>query len=200
MNLKTKKVLKALIIFPLVLCLLCSCTQAGKKRQLIKRITENLRSSYVSEITYSVRSGENILEGTARLTKDMTVTRLDILSPEPYSGLSVEYNISGAPSSVAVHFAGIDTTLPREALSNINIISSLAADDFLYLLSMVGGESITEYEMSENMRGYCASLTFGELSTQFCFSEDGNTPYSLSLSSDKISADIVFTKFKLDLQ
>ncbi len=192
--------IKAITVMTVLTLILCSCSDSGKKERLVKNIADNLRTSYASELTFDIRYGDKSYNGTARLTRDMSVTRLDILSPEPYSGLSVEYDTAGAPSSVAVHFEGIDTTLPTEALSRINVLASLSADDFLSVLSNTAGENITEYEMSENEKGYCARVIYGEVEITFCFSAPGNTPYSLEYSSSDMSASIVFTKFKLDIE
>lgn len=189
---------KLLLIAVISALFLYSCTGGGKKERFVKNIADNLRTSYMSELTFNIRTGEKSYDGTAQLLRDMSVTRLDILSPEPFSGLSVEYDTAGAPSSVAVHFAGIDTTLPKEALSRINILASLSADDFLSVLSKTAGENITEYQISEDKVGYCARVIYGEAEIVFCFSEDGNVPYSFEYSSDDINASVVFTKFKLD--
>ena len=199
-NLKSKFgcTIKLLLAVSICFAFLCACTQGSKKERFVKSIADNLRTSYASELTFNIRTGEKSYDGTARLFRDMSVTRLDILSPEPFSGLSVEYDTAGAPSSVAVHFAGIDTTLPTEALSRINILASLACDDFLSMLSKTAGESITDYQISEDKSGYCTRVIYGEAEIDFCFSDDASMPYSFEYSSEDINASVVFTKFKLN--
>ncbi len=183
----------------LICTLLCSCTENGRKESSVQNISDTLRSSYTSELSFSVRQASESLEGEAILSRDDANVRLDIKSPEPVSGLSVEYDAAGAPSSVAVHFKGIDTTLPSAALTKINILASLAAGDFPEILSKVSGENITEYEYSEDKPGYCARLKYGEADIVLCYSESGDEPYSLEYSSQDLYAAVTITKFKLDI-
>ena len=135
-------------IFTVILfcTLLCSCTENGRKESSVQNISDTLRTSYAAELAFNVRHREDTFEGTAQLLRDGSNVSLDIKSPEPFSGLSIEYDAAGAPSSVAVHFKGIDTTLPSAALTKVNILASLATGDFPEILSKVSGENITEYE------------------------------------------------------
>ncbi len=187
----------------LLLITLCiffvSCGENGKKERSVKNLSDALRTSYEAELSFCVRQGGEALEGDAMLLRDGANVRLDILSPEPVSGLSIEYDAAGAPSTVAVHFKGIDTTLPTAAISRINVLAALAAGDFPEILARVSGENITEYEYGESLRGYCAKLKYGEADVVICYSEDGSSPYSIEYSDGELYGTFTYAKFKLDI-
>ncbi len=188
---------KLSVIFVLSLvvtaAILSSCA-GTKKQKAACALSDVLRGNYVCELNFNVR-GKEQYSGKAEITKSGTVTRLDILSPEPYSGMSIEYDTAGLPSSVAVHFSGMSTLLPSDAVARINPIASLFADDFASCLGKVSKDDITEYEL-EDRKGLCASLLYSDARIIVYFSETGSVPYSLEYESDDMQADIVFDVFK----
>ncbi len=177
--------------------LLTSCT-ASKKQKAAQSLSDILRSNYICNLSYTIRGSENEYTGKANITKNGYITRLDILSPDPYSGLGIEYNVSGLPESAAIHFLGMNTSLPIDSMASINPLASLFADDFASVLSKIPNDSITEYEL-EDKTAFCATLTYSDADITICFSDDGSIPYSLEYSKD-ISAEITFDYFKPEIQ
>lgn len=190
-----KKIITAVLAFILGICLF-SCGENGKKENSVKGLSEALRTSYESEVKFSILQDGETLEGQAILTRDGANVQLDISEPASLAGMSIEYDAVGAPSSVAVHFAGIDTTLPTAAISRMNVLACLAAGDFPEILARVSGENITEYEYGENIRGYCARLKYGEADVAICYSADGTVPYSIEYSNGDLYGTFTFVKFK----
>lgn len=190
-----KKIITVALFFTLCICLF-SCGENGRKESSVKILSEVLRTSYESAVKFSILQDGETLEGEAVLARDGANVHLDITQPEALSGMSIEYDAAGAPSSVAVHFKGIDTTLPTSAISRINVLAGIAAGDFPEILARVSGENITEYEYGESFRGYCARLKYGEADIVICYSAGGDVPYSIEYSDGNLYGTFTFTKFK----
>ena len=198
---KKKHILKLIataLIATFALFSLNSC-EGTKKRNAMEGLSDLLRGNYISEISFSIPGSDSQYNGKATITRNGTLTRLDILSPEPYSGMSIEYDVMGLPSNVAVHFLGMSTELPTKALSKVNSVAVLFADDFSSALSKLHPESITEYSLPDETSGYCANLLYSGAEISVYFSDQGYIPYSLEYRSDEINADIVFDTFKPEI-
>lgn len=193
MRLRKITVFVPVFIFIVLTTVLCSCGK-GSARKAVSELSDTFRGNYICEISFRL-GGDEEISGNGQITKNGTVVRLDILSPEPYSGMSIEYDTSGLPQSVAVHFSGISTTLPKGAVARLNPLSSIFADDFSSALAAVPNSSITEYE-ADGIIGLCASTSHGDSEVDIYFSSDGSIPYAMTLTSDGVSTDIVFDSFK----
>jgi len=187
------KLTAAISVFAMMLSL-CSCG-ASRKKKALEELSDNLCGSYTSEVSFRVPATNIAYEGKAQIAKKDTVTQLDISSPEPYAGISIEYDVKGLPSSVAIRFSGMETTLPRKAVSKINAVAVLFADDFASTLQSISTESITEYELADGKKGCCASLVYGDAQIALYFSAENGIPYSMEYRSDLINADIIFDSF-----
>ena len=161
----------ALLLAPCLFCL-CACAAfPSKNEKSLRELSTVLLAPYTAECAFDVTVGDVRTEGTVRLSRGGTFTRLDMTSPEPYAGLSIEYDTAGAPSSIAVHFDGIDTTLPAGALSNVTRFASLATDDFAAFLGGLPGESVTELETADGKAENCASLVYRGADVQVCYAD-----------------------------
>lgn len=177
--------------------ILTSCIASGKQKA-VKNLSDAFRSDYISDLTFSVNTSNGEYNGTATVTRNEYITGIDIHSPDPYSGLSIEYNVKGLPESIAMHFSGMNATLPPDSIARINPITSLFADDFADTLSKLPKESIKEYEL-EDGKGCCASLVYNGADISVYFSSDGSVPRSLEYSSDAMTAAITFDTFKPEI-
>lgn len=175
--------------------LLTACKGSGK--DALDMLCDTLRSDYTCSLSYEQVRGESSVSGTALLERQDTVTELTMLSPELLSGVSVEYDVKGSPSSVSVHFSGLDATLPEGALGRINRIASLAADDFIDVLGKVGADKIYEYDIGEDKLGYYVTVFYDEAEVTVFFSAGGEEPYRLEYLSKDTRANVVFTDFKV---
>lgn len=179
-----------IIVF--VTMMFCSCSgNTGIKSA--SGLSDILRGDYECEISFTL-GGDDTVEGTGRITKVGTVTRLDILTPEPYSGMSIEYDTEGLPQSVAVHFSGMSIVLPEGAVERLNPIAALFADDFAASLSSLPKDSLTEYD-SDGISGLCATLKHGDADINLYFASDGSVPYALEYTKDGVCTDVIFNVF-----
>lgn len=192
------KLFAVILITVITAVTLYSC-RGTKKQQAVTGLSDTLRGNYESEISFFIPGSDAEYNGKAKITRDGTITRLDILSPEPYSGMSIEYDVKGLPSSVAVHFLGIDTELPAKALSKVNSVAVLFADDFAKSLGKIHPESIAEYSLPDETSGYCATLLYSDAEITIYFSDESHIPYSLEYRGKEINADIVFDSFKPEI-
>lgn len=185
----------ALLLLFIWMTLLCSGCKGSKKQQAVRKLSENLRGDYTSEISFTVPEGSSELCGNAQITRSGTTTTLDIHEPEPFAGMSIEYDVKGLPSSVAVHFLGINTAVPSEALSRVNSIAVLFADDFASSIEKIAPESMIEYELENGSTGCCASVPYGDAEVTLYFDEVTGIPLLLEYRSESINTDIVFEHF-----
>ncbi len=183
-----------LVLIPLILT---SCA-VSKKQKAAQSLSDTLRSSYKCEISFTVHGKENDYTGNASVSKNGPVTKLDIHSPDPYSGMSIEYNVSGYPESIALHFSGMDVTLPENALARINPLTSLFADDFASVVSKLPNEAVTEYE-KDGKTAYCAVVPYANANVSLHFSDCGTVLYMMEYSSPDFSAELTFDSFKCEV-
>lgn len=183
-------------VLGIFLIFVAGCGKEAKKQRALRTISEKLLSDYECRINYSFQSDGKTAEGQAEIIRSGTVTNLKILSPEPYSGLGIEYNTQGAPTAITVHFLDIDASVPQDALSKINAVASIFADDFANSLCKVSKESIREYDASNGSKGYCATVNYNGAEITLYFSESGIIPYFMEYDSKLQKVDMVFESFK----
>ncbi len=189
-----KNTVTAILSLTLILSLV-SCGDSGHKS--LMRLCRNLRSDYVCSLTFTSGSANSKTEGSAELSHGDTLSTLKINAPEPLSGMQIEYDTVGAPSSISVHFSGIDVSLPEGALARINRVAALSADDFVSVLEKVGADKVVEYDMQNGEVGYYAEVPYKEATVTLCFSKDGEVPYSLEYLLEDARASVKFDDFKL---
>lgn len=189
----------AIILITVIAALSLYSCKGSKKQQAVTGLSDILRGNYESEISFFIPGTDAEYNGKAKISRNGTITRLDILAPDPYSGMSIEYDVKGLPSSVAVHFLGIDTELPAKALSKVNSVAVLFADDFTSALGKIHPESITEYRLPDETGGYCATLLYSDAEITVYFSDENNIPYSLEYRGKETNADIIFDSFKPEI-
>ena len=196
---KTRKTLYfALILALLIVAGLISCTQGTRKKETLANLSDNMHSSYAAEISYNLSSGDFILSGDAIITKNKANTTLKLLTPEQYSGLTIDYDVTGAPQSVAVHFSGIDTTLPNLALSRINTIAQLFSEDFVQVLTMQGTDKISEVEnVNTGETEYFTQVSFANSLVGVRLSAQEEKPLYFEFTSDELSGNITFESFEI---
>ncbi len=176
---------------------LVSCTQGTRKKSMLESLTDNMHSSYTAEISYNLSASDFELAGDAIITKEKANTTLKLQSPEPYSGMTIDYDVAGTPESVAVHFSGIDTTLPTEAVSKINAIAQLFFDDFLDILSKQSSDKIAVVEnVNSGENEYFTQVPYGNSIVGVKFSEGDALPLYFEFTGDELSGNITFGSFE----
>lgn len=196
-----KKLLRFLPVAFLFLALLSasvtlfSCTE-GHKKSLI-HLSDMLNSDYTANVSFTVSSENNQYAGCATITKDAFITRLDIHSPNPFSGLSIEYNIKGLPESIAMHFSGLSAMMPKDAAAKINPIASIFADDFASNLSKIPKSDISEYTDNSGAKGLYTSLAHNGANITLYFSPESSVPQLIEYLGKDCSASITFDNFSV---
>lgn len=196
---KTRKKLYLNVLFVLMtVAMLVSCTQEVRKKTELSNFSDNMHSSYTAEISYNLSAPDFALSGNAIISKEKANISLKLLSPEPYSGMTIDYDVTGVPESVAVHFSGIDTTLPNEAVSKINAIVQLFFDDFLDILSKQSSDKIAVVEnVTSGENEYFTQVPFGNSVVGVRFSESGALPLYFEFTGDELSGNIAFNNFQI---
>lgn len=176
---------------------LVSCTGGTRKKAMLNNLSDNMHSSYTAEISYNIAAADFTLSGDAIVIKDKANITLKLLTPEQYSGLTIAYDVMGDAKSVAVHFSGIDTTLPTEAVSRINVVTKLFSEDFLKVLTAQSSDKIAAVEnVSSGKNEYFTQVPYGNSVVGVRFSEDGEEPLFFEFTEDVISGNISFKSFE----
>ena len=107
----------------LLVPLLASCSDTAGK----KTLCQTLFSPYTAEIEFAFDKDGASVCGRARLTRGKTV-RIDILSPDPFTGISAEMSADDRAELISLSYSGIKAALPKNTLDKLDLMLSLFAD------------------------------------------------------------------------
>ncbi len=187
----------AVLCFLLSLCLYSCAGTAGRSASLLRRCGSALLGNYDSEMTYRVRFGDQVTEGSVNVRKAGSVTRIEINGPEPLSGLCAEYDVTGLPKSVEVHFLGIDTKLPESALAHLTLAFSVISDEAATLLAKTGKKSADAFPFPDSRVGAVTKTNVGGAEVCTVCDEEGN-PVSFSLQFENCEVYCEVTSFRAE--
>lgn len=120
----TKKLITAFLIFLTVLFTLFGCTKKDGSEKLCEFL---FAGGYEAEFDYSFYDGQE-LSGSAKVKKSDKV-RIDFLSPDTLSSLSVESDEMGEPGVLIFNYYGMRAPLPDGALSKVSLLLSFFSDE-----------------------------------------------------------------------
>ena len=130
---KMKIWLKITVFITAFLCcfglLSCSEDKTGKHE-----FQKNMLSDFSAQVDFLVDFSGNPVAGKAEVTKSRTL-RIDIDSPDPFSGISVECDMAGNPGVVSISYSGIKAEVPKAAM-----------EKFLFLMNMMSEETALQLE------------------------------------------------------
>jgi len=152
------------LLFVLVVAVtgLFSCGDKTGRRELRK----TMLSDFTSEIDYLIELEEKPVSGSAVITKNQRL-RLDILSPDPYSGISVECDVTGEAEVVSISYSGIKAEVPGKAMEKLVFLMNMMSES---TASALGNQNAKDYKEC----GEYLSEDYKEAKPyEVCFTHDG---------------------------
>lgn len=180
--------------------ILCSCTANKSGRKHLERI---LFSDYAAEIEYQFKFNDTSLSGNGRITREETV-RLDILSPDPYTGISVQGDISDKIETVSISYSSIKADVPKNVLNKLSLVLSMFSDTASCAVENANTSDFvkSESEYSPDFLNECVpyEVCFMQGETEYIYTYDSITgiPVYICAKTKDLSVDIKIKKFKTE--
>lgn len=177
---------------------LFSCGDETGRRELRK----TMLSDFTSEIDYLIDIDGNPILGNAVITKNQRL-RLDILSPDPYSGISVECDVTGEADVVSISYSGIKAELPGKAMEKLVFMMNMMSEN---TASALGRQNAKDYKecgeyLSEDYKeAEPYEVCFTHDGTEYVFIYDSVTGMPLEIFADNgyCKAEIKVRKLKTE--
>ena len=110
------------LVLSFVLLFGCGRDETGKSE-----FENNMLSDFTAEIDYLIDFDGNPVSGSAVITKNDEL-RLDVISPDPYSGISVTCDASGKADVVSISYSGIKAELPKAAMEKLVFLMNMMSE------------------------------------------------------------------------
>lgn len=176
-----------------------SCADEKNGRRDFEKI---LASDYTAEIEFSVDFMGNPLAGEAVVTRSDTV-RIDILSPDPYSGISVESDADDKASVISISYAGVKAEIPKQSLEKIEFVIGMFSDSASNAVAKAKKEAFAPCSenyisdtLSETVPYECV-FSVGENSYSYIYDSRSGMPLELFGANDGCKAEIKINKLKI---
>lgn len=175
---------------------LAVCIFGCTKKDGSEKLCEFLFSGgYEAEFDYSF-SGDRELSGSAAVKKNDKV-RIEFLSPEVFSSLSVESDEKGDPGVLIFNYYGMRTPLPEGALSKISLLLSFFSDEMpkgILSESAKVSDAADQNRSHEKPLKVCSFTKDDGTLVSVVFDASDGFPVSFSAVSETADIEIVFTK------
>lgn len=174
----------------------CSGKENGKKE-----LVSLMNSDYVADVEYLLEAGELSVCGEARITRNENV-RIDILSPDPYTGLSVQGDALDKASVISLEYSGIKAEVPKNALEKINIILSMFSDSAATQIQGLKNDEFTESPDEYTLAGHTNSIPYevkfskGDIEYIYIYDSVSGVPLSICAKSGGTAVQIKIKKLK----
>ncbi len=181
----------------LVMLSACSADRAGKKTFI-----STLFSEFTTDVEYLITYGENTIAGDIRVTKDENALRLDLLSPDPFTGMSVESKGAGDAYMLSIGYSGISAELPGAALDKISLLMTLFSDDTAADLEALSQKSFVMCEEAYAVEGlgsvtpYMVECTVGDIRYMYIYDSLTGTPIRMIAGMGENTVELKIKKFK----
>lgn len=181
----------------LLVPLLASCSDTAGK----KTLCQTLFSPYTVEIEFAFDKDGASVCGRARLTRGKTV-RIDILSPDPFTGISAEMSADDRAELISLSYSGIKVALPKNTLDKLDLMLSLFADRAASCVEKMPAkafepcEDVYTVEGLAEVKPYKVSYTYADVQVLLVYDCKTGTPLDICAKTDGSAAEVKITKFK----
>lgn len=192
-----KRILTAVsAIFAVVALSACSGDESGRRR-----LEKMLDSDYSAEVEYSVDFMGNPLVGEAKITKCDTV-RIDILSPDPYSGISVTADANDRASVIGISFSGVRAEIPKGSLEKLEFVVAMFSYSVSNAVARAKNDSFLPCDEPYTAPGlaecvpYECKFSVGDTDYFYVYDSKTGLPLELFAKNGSCSAEIKINKLK----
>ena len=196
---KTKKIT---LVFALVFIIipLSSCGNSSNGKS---KFCDVLFSDYASQVEFFFESENGSVSGTANVLKSDFI-RIDVTSPDPFSGISAEITDSGENNLITVSFSGIKAELPADAIEKISLISSAFGDGAAAEIKNTPSDKfkkcgeIFELEGVGIIDAYVVEIPVNNMDYTFIYDKNTGYPVYVCVKSGESRAEIKIKKIKIE--
>ncbi len=187
-----------------MVCLfLCSC---ANNKYGLETLSDTLFCDYNAKIDYTFKTQSGELSGKASVTKGDTV-KIEVESPEPYSGLCAVSDEGGNPSVITISYYGIKSDMPDNMLPKLNLAMRIFSAEAQTEIFELKNDSIVETRQIDTEDfGFSDTSVIIPRTAEFyidtykcliTYDSVTGTPLYLSAQCDDFSLEIVYKEFNL---
>ena len=182
-----KTTLSKLMLIMTALLFALTAFSCGRDKTGKSEFKNKMLSDFTAEIDYLIDLDENPILGTAVITKGEKL-RIDIESPDPYSGISVECDAAGEADVISISYSGIKADVPRNAMEKVVFLMNMMSERTACELDNKSGKDFImcpEQYVSEALPmavPYEVSLSYED--TEYMFIYDSVTGAPLEIFAD----------------
>ncbi len=161
-----------------------------------------LFSDYSAQFDFFFEGESGSVSGTAVVSKADSV-RIDVTSPDPFTGICAETSFNGENNLFSVSFSGIKAELPADTVEKISLISGVFSNGTAAQLKSTPADKFVKCDEIFELDGigvidaYTVSKT--ERGTDYDFYYDRNTGYPvyICVKNGDSRAEIKIKKIKI---
>lgn len=176
----------------LLFCLVCGGCVANNGKQ---KLCQTLYSPYTAQANVVLGSGEQAVVLEARITKSNESTRMDILSPLPYAGISAE-SVCGSVDRLSLAYDGVRAELPKGALEGMGLVLELTSDPVVNVLERLPASDFVLPSDTDEAHTASVSFTQGPCAYRVEYDPANGTPVLLGVQTQTQNIEIRILKFK----
>ena len=188
MSVRHKNVFRMLLYAFLCLPMFAACAGANHGEAL----AETLYSDYNTDCRFTLAADDTVIEGVMHVEKDDRLT-LDILEPQPYTGIRVETDRSGDNEQYGIDYDGVSVTVPKDMLFRFGLLCAPFEDGFAAKIEALPPDSFTENEENGEIH---VSFPYGDGSGNVVFDGRSGIPHTLKISVNETTAALTILRFE----
>lgn len=181
-----------------------SCGKDSYSKELL---TDTLISPFCAEAEFTFSSGEKAVDGTLRVTSGENI-RIDILSPDLLSGISIISNGAGDMPNYTVSFSGINAEIPKSILEKLSLSFCLFSPELPEKIRTLDDTSFSTVSNDESFEVFglsdispcTVSFSDGQINYSITYDLNTGTPLLMIAGHTDSSSTLKITKFKRDTQ
>ncbi len=183
------RIFKKVIAFVLCITVVTSC---GDGKNLAKLVCDNLYSSYSLCGAYCIEASGRRIEGELELLRS-DITKINFLSPDEYSSISVSSDYSGKSDIISFEFSGIPADVPKSIATGLSLMLSLFSDSIPSAVSALDKEA---FSVNDNNGKATVQFSQNGIDYSLGFSSETGIPDSLSADDGKNAITINVKEFE----
>lgn len=182
---------------PIALAVLVSAVLFGgcAKDNGKARLCQALYSPYEAQASVVLESGERSVTLQTRLSHTSEGVRMEILSPEPYDGISAE-SVCGESELLSLAYDGIRAELPKSDLEALGLVLTLLSDASVNALEAQPRTAFVPFEEASAQTLYGVSFVYDGGTYTAVYDTQTGIPQSLGLKNATSAVEIHIEKFK----
>ena len=188
MSLRISRVFR-MLLFPLLsLPLLAACAGANHGEVL----ADALYAGCKAECNFTLTAKDTTVEGVMHIEKGDRLT-VDILEPQPYTGIRVETDCSGNNELFGIDYDGVSVTVPKDMLFRFGLLCAPFEDGFAAKIEALPPDAFEEYGEEGD---YSVSFPYGDGSGSVVFDGRSGIPKTTEIHAGGTTVRLSVLRFE----